>query len=179
MSQDDSDSPGTPPGTPAGTPPGTPTTASASPSTVDMGPLVRKFMSYIPFNQHLGLETLDVEVGVARMRLPFRPEHVGDPLRPALHGGVLAALIDTCGGAAVWTLLKLTERVSTIDMRVDYLRPARPDALMAEARVTRKGRHVAVVSVRVWHSDKPDSLIAEGKAVYSVRDVGKPLSVPA
>lgn len=171
MSQDDRD-----PSEPSA---GAPCSAEASPSAVDMSAQVRKFMNLIPFNQHLGLETLDVEVGVARMRLPFRPEHVGDPMRPALHGGVLAALIDTCGGAAVWTLLKLTERVSTIDMRVDYLRPARPDALMAEARVTRKGRHVAVASVRVWHSDKPDSLIAEGKAVYSVRDVGKPLPIQA
>lgn len=175
MSQDDSD----PSDPPAGSAAGSPSGAQVSPSPAEMGALVRKLMSYIPFNQHLGLETLDVESGVARMRLPFRPEHVGDPMRPALHGGVLATLIDTCGGAAVWTLLKLTERVSTIDMRVDYLRPARPDALMAEARVTRKGRHVAVASVRVWHSDKPDSLIAEGKAVYSVRDVGKPLPIPA
>lgn len=145
---------------------------------VDMIAVTRQFTSSIPFNRHLGMEVLDLEAGVCRMRLPFRPEHIGDPVRMALHGGVISALIDACGGSAVWTLLRPTERVSTIDLRVDYLRPGRPEPLVVEARVTRKGRHVAVVSVRCWHPDKPDTVISEGKGVYSVRDVGKSLPAP-
>lgn len=154
----------------------TPGDESAAPApSVDMLEVVRQFTLYIPFNQHLGIEVVSIEAGVCRLRLPYRPEHIGDPIRPALHGGVIAAVIDACGGSAAWTLLKPTERVSTIDLRVDYLRPGRPEALMFEARVSRRGRHVAVVSIRAWHSDKPDSLIAEGKGVYSVRDLGKSL----
>jgi uncharacterized protein (TIGR00369 family) len=56
--------------------------------------------------------------------LPVRPEFVGDPRRPALHGGVLSALIDTAGGVAAWSALGTGGSVSTVDLRVDYLQPA-------------------------------------------------------
>lgn len=138
---------------------------------IDMIEAVRKFGIYIPFNGYLGIEPVEVASGHVRFQLPFRPEFVGDPRRPALHGGVMAVLIDATGGAAVWTLVKPTERVSTIDMRVDYLAPGRLEPLIAEARVLRKGSQVAVVDVRVYHPTTPEEIIADGKAVYSIRPV--------
>lgn len=138
---------------------------------IDMVEVVRKFGIYIPFNGYLGIEPILVESGHARFQLPYRPEFVGDPRRPALHGGIIAVLIDATGGAAVWTLVNPTERVSTIDMRVDYLAPGRLEPLIAEARVLRKGSQVAVVDVRVYHPTTPEQFIADGKAVYSIRPV--------
>ncbi len=139
---------------------------------LDMVEVVRQFGSYIPFNHYLGIEPAEVSAGHVRFTLPFRPEFVGDPRRPALHGGVTAVLIDAAGGAAVWTLVNLRERVSTIDMRVDYLAPGRLEPLVAEARVQRKGSQVAVVHIRVYHPTTPEETIADGKAVYSIRQVG-------
>jgi uncharacterized protein (TIGR00369 family) len=140
--------------------------------------LVRRFSAYIPFNGYVGIEPVDVEPGFVRFQVGFKPELVGDPLRPALHGGVTAVLIDAAGGAAVWTLLTGHERISTIDMRVDYLLPARLETLAAEARVLRKGNHVAVASVRVYHPTTPEETIAEGKAVYNVRRASAKSSPP-
>lgn len=139
---------------------------------LDMVEVVRKFGSYIPFNHYLGIEITEVSAGYVRFTLPFRPEFVGDPRRAALHGGVTAVLIDAAGGAAVWTLVDLGERVSTIDMRVDYLAPGRLEPLVAEARVQRKGSQVAVVNIRVYHPTTPAETVADGKAVYSIRPVG-------
>ena len=52
----------------------------------------------------------------------FKPEFIGDPNREALHGGVLSTLIDTTGGLCCWSTLRhQNDRVSTIDLRIDYL----------------------------------------------------------
>src|SRR5689334_3169644 len=81
---------------------------------------------YIPFNRFLGVEATHLERGRARMEIPFREELIGDWMRPALHGGVISMLADTAGGIAVWTALENPiSRVSTIDLRVDYLRPGK------------------------------------------------------
>lgn len=146
---------------------------------IDMVEVVRQFGSYIPFNGYLGIEPVAVATGHVRFQLPFRPEFVGDPLRPALHGGVTAVLIDAAGGAAVWTMVTASERISTIDMRVDYLAPARLETILADARVRRKGSNVAVVDIHVYHPSTPDQIIADGKAVYSIRAVNVNASADA
>jgi uncharacterized protein (TIGR00369 family) len=133
---------------------------------------VRKFMTeLIPFNRFLGFELTDLREGFARLEVPFRPEFVGDPFRPALHGGVISALVDTCGGAAAFTMITPPDKVSTIDLRVDYLRPAELKRLASDATVTRMGNRVASVDVKVFHLDAPDRLIATGKCVYNVNRV--------
>jgi uncharacterized protein (TIGR00369 family) len=132
--------------------------------------LVRKIMvELIPFNQVLGLEVVELADGHAVLALPFREALIGDPARPALHGGVLSALADTCGGAAVWTAIGDEDRVSTIDLRVDYLRPGPLERLLAIGDVLRAGNRVGVASIRIVPETRPDEVIAEGKGVYSVR----------
>jgi uncharacterized protein (TIGR00369 family) len=123
----------------------------------------------IPFNRYLGIELGRVEPGFARLEVPFRPELIGDPVRPALHGGVLSALIDACAGAALWTRAEPTDRVSTIDLRVDYLRPGEQERIVAEAHVVRLGGRIGVVDVRVFHPSAPERTIATGKGVYNVK----------
>jgi uncharacterized protein (TIGR00369 family) len=123
----------------------------------------------IPFNRYLGLKVTGMRKGFARLEVPFRDELVGDPLRPALHGGVLSALADTAGGAAVWAgLADERARVATIDLRIDYLRPARLVTVVAEASVVRLGNRVGVVDVRVFHPDAEAETIATGKGVYNI-----------
>lgn len=123
----------------------------------------------IPFNRFLGVRLTKAERGFARLEVPFREELVGDPLRPALHGGVLSALADTAGGAAVWAGLEdARARVSTIDLRLDYLRPAKLELVVAEATVVRVGNRVGVADVRLFHPSAEDQTIATGKGVYNV-----------
>ncbi len=132
--------------------------------------LVREFFElHIPFNRFLGLrvETLDEDRGV--IALPYREEFVGDPLRPALHGGVIATLLDVTGGFALWSRLGMTDRVSTVDIRVDYLRPGRLEDLHAEGKVRRIGNRMGVVAVRAYHPSSADENVAEAMAVFNIR----------
>lgn len=123
----------------------------------------------IPFNRYLGVRVARAEKGLCRLEVPFREELIGDPLRPALHGGVLSALADAAGGGAVWTGIEDDRaRVSTIDLRVDYLRPARLETIVAEATVVRLGNRVGVADVRLFHPDKESETVATGKGVYNV-----------
>ena len=133
--------------------------------------IIRRFFDVeIPFNQLVGMRVTELGEGYAVIRVPFKPELVGDKNRPALHGGVLSALIDAAGGAAAFTKVHLPgDTLSTLDMRVDYLRPAELRTVIAEGHVSRMGNRVASVDVRCYHEGESERLIATGKAVYSVK----------
>jgi uncharacterized protein (TIGR00369 family) len=135
---------------------------------LDHAALVEFFERGIPFDAWLGMKLETLEPGRCLVRVPFRPEFVGDPFRPALHGGVLSALADTAGGLSVFsTFDDLTSRVATVDLRIDYLRPGRLEDLWCEARVVRVGNRVAVTTMTVRHAD-PAYVAAEGRGVYNV-----------
>jgi uncharacterized protein (TIGR00369 family) len=136
---------------------------------MDPGALKQMMESFIPFNAYLGVRAVRVEKDLLCLEVPFRPELIGDPIRPALHGGVLSALADACGGGAVWLGIEDTRaRVSTIDLRIDYLRPAKLEAIVAEGRVVRLGNRVGVVDVRLYNAPSPEVTVATGKGVYNI-----------
>lgn len=126
----------------------------------------------IPFNTFVGLEIVDVTPEKAQLKLPHRQEHIGDPTRPALHGGALAMLADTAGGTLVIAATEAGDKVSTLDMRIDYLRPANLVDTFADATLVRLGNRAAVVRIHVWQpsAKEPDGKrhIADSTAVYSV-----------
>lgn len=134
--------------------------------TQRIGQLLEAMEEYSPFNKLLGIRGESVSPGRAVMALAVRPEFVGDPRRPALHGGVISALIDTAGGAAAWSALPSGESVSTVDLRVDYLEPGRLGGpLRATAELIRKGNRVCHVRVAVTQDGV---LVAEGHGVYNI-----------
>jgi len=136
---------------------------------VDPAALRQVMEELIPFNRFMGVRVVEIDRGRVRLEVPFRPELIGDPLRQAMHGGVISMLADTAGGAAVWSSLdEPRARVSTIDMRIDYLRPGRQETLVAEASVVRAGRRVGVTDMRLFHPSAPNDTIATGKGVYNI-----------
>jgi uncharacterized protein (TIGR00369 family) len=137
---------------------------------VDLTILRQVAAELIPFNKFLGIRVVALEPGRVEMEVPWRDELIGDPLRRALHGGVISSLADTAGGVAVWGALESpVARVSTIDLRIDYLRPGRCEALLAEGVAVRVGRTVGVADVRLFHASARDALVATGKGVYSIK----------
>jgi len=123
----------------------------------------------IPFNEVLGIKVDELREGYVRLRVPFRPELLGDTRRPALHGGVISTLVDVAGGFAVWTCCRLDDRIATIDLGVDYLRPAPDRDLVAEATVRLLGNRVGNAHVALFSADDPDKHVAVGRAVYNIR----------
>jgi len=147
--------------------------------TMDPRILTRILEEFIPFNRFLGVRTLELGDGLARLELPFRPELVGNPLRQALHGGVISMLLDSTGGASVWTQIRRDDLPSTIDLRIDYLRPARAEALIGQGTVVRLGNRVGVVELRAYHPGDEVRPVAAGMGVYSIRRAtGKDDAVP-
>ncbi len=130
--------------------------------------LARLFES-TPFVGYLGMRFQSVEVGRVVIEIPFRTELIGNPELPSLHGGVVSALLDTCGGAAVWSQLGPGDRVSTVDLRVDYLRPGRAETLVGVGRVIRLGNRVGVSELRAYHAGADDGPVAVGTGVYNIR----------
>jgi uncharacterized protein (TIGR00369 family) len=88
--------------------------------------------------------------------LPFDPKLIGNPILPALHGGVVASFLEL---AALARLDVEGRRARTIDITVDYLRPARPVTFYAEARVLKLGRRAANLAVEAWQESR-DSPVA-------------------
>ena len=127
----------------------------------------------IPFNKALGLELVEEDSwkGKVVLRMPFQESIIGDPSRPAIHGGAVAALIDAAAGFAAWSTLPSARRLSTIDLRVDYLQPNPPKDLIANAVVTRAGRKVIFVDVLVLPADRSgenEAVCARGRANFHV-----------
>jgi uncharacterized protein (TIGR00369 family) len=124
----------------------------------------------VPFNRLLGLRGESASEGRCVLRLPIRGDLVGDPRRPAIHGGVLSTLIDTAGGVAAWSALGADESVSTVDLRVDYLEPAGMEGdLRASAELVRKGNRVCHVRMEVTQGAV---VVAEGRGVYNIHRKG-------
>ena len=116
-----------------------------------------------PYMRFLGLRLEKSSKGLVEIRLPFREEFLRQDASDWLHGGVVSALIDIAGDYAVIT--EVGAGVPTIDMRVDYLRPARRGDLLAVARTLRVGRTVSVADVEV--RDDQGVVVAVGRAVYA------------
>ena len=116
-----------------------------------------------PYMRFLGLQLVRAERGLVEVRLPFREEFMRQDGSDWYHGGVISALADIVGDYAVIT--ETGVGVPTIDLRVDYLRPARRGDLLAVGRTVRVGRTVSVANVEI--QDDTGTLVAWGRAVYA------------
>jgi uncharacterized protein (TIGR00369 family) len=118
-----------------------------------------------PFLGFLGLKVvaLDHGAGTLTVSMPMRPELERRQGSGQFHGGPLAAFIDSVGDYAIG--MAVGGGVPTINLRIDYLRPAVGSVLTGTARVRRAGRTVALVDVDVY--DEKQALVAVGRGTYS------------
>jgi uncharacterized protein (TIGR00369 family) len=117
--------------------------------------LNRKFVSRTPHMREIGVRITAVERARGSMTLPARPEWVGDPVRGLLHPGALTVLADSACGLAVGAALAKREPYATLDLRMDYLRPAGPDRdVHCDAHCFRMTRNVAFVRGEVWQVER-------------------------
>lgn len=116
--------------------------------------LVSRFFGHVPHNVALGTTIDALRPGEAELRLPWKPELVGDPTRGVLHGGAITALLDATAGAAVFMALREPVPIATLDLRIDYLRAAIPHVdVVARAVCHRVTRHVAFARCEAFQRD--------------------------
>jgi uncharacterized protein (TIGR00369 family) len=119
------------------------------------------FSDVIPHNRALGLKVIAAGKGFASMRLEWRAELVGNPESGVLAGGPLTAMLDSCCGMSVATMLKDPMPFATLDLRIDYAKPATPGrAVIAEAECYRITSSVAFTRAFAHHGDPKDPIAA-------------------
>jgi uncharacterized protein (TIGR00369 family) len=137
------------------------------------------FEDQIRFNQVLGLRIDSLEADRVSGHILMRPELIGHFTHHRLHGGVISATLDAIGGLAVMAAIGARHmgepvearlarfgKLGTIDLRVDYLRPATGPSFGATATVLRLGSRVA--STRMEFVDSNGKLLSTGAAAYIV-----------
>jgi uncharacterized protein (TIGR00369 family) len=126
------------------------------------------FRGMVPHNAALGLRVIDCEPGLVVLELPWREDLVGNPETGVLHGGAITTLLDAASGASVFLRLSSPLPIATLDLRIDYLRPAtahRP--VHARAECYRLTRNVAFTKALAFHPPQPNDPAGTELAIAS------------
>lgn len=131
----------------------------------------------IPFCNLLGVKLESFDPDAPRLTIEMREQLLGNFAQGMLHGGVIASVLDSVAGFAI--LLKMAQqspqddvvaqlkefgKMSTIDLRIDYLQPGRGKYFIASAEVTRLGKRVA--NVLMDFRNENGDRIATGAAAF-------------
>jgi uncharacterized protein (TIGR00369 family) len=131
----------------------------SSPFSLNFADAQRFLMEVVPHTRALGTRLITCADGHASGEQPYDARLIGDPDSGVIAGGVVTTLIDSLCGLAVLSKLRTFQRVATLDLRVDYLRPATPQqTLHCTAECYRVTRHVAFVRATVHDGDAANPL---------------------
>lgn len=125
----------------------------------------------VPQASALGFKLLSVEPGHGAILAPWRADLVGDPDTQVIAGGVVTALLDHCCGLAITSGAAGLEAFSTatLDLRIDYMRPAAPRAdVTAQAHCYKRTRSIAFVRAQAFDAD-PSDPIATAQAAFVIK----------
>ncbi|WBU40875.1 MULTISPECIES: PaaI family thioesterase [Marinobacter] len=115
----------------------------------------------IPYARHLGLDIPKDSAGLI-VSLPFHEALIGNFMLPALHGGVLGALIEITARIAAQSEDAKARCPRILDSNINYLRSAQAKHTLASAEIIRQGRRTSLVQVTCWQDEK-DRPITSGR----------------
>ncbi len=122
----------------------------------------------VPHAAALQIEFVSVEDGVGTMRVPWREDLVGDPDTGVIAGGVVTALLDHVCGLAVQAGRTTATPTATLDLRIDYMRPAHPRRdVYARAHCYKRTRSIAFLRATAYEDD-PDDPVATAQAAFAI-----------
>ena len=107
----------------------------------------------IPYLAFLGMR-LEPSDGRLLGRLPYLESNIGNPMLPALHGGAIAALLESSAHFEMFFNEATTTLPKTITATFDYLRSGRPVDTFVHSTVFKQGRRVCTVHASAWQADE-------------------------
>jgi uncharacterized protein (TIGR00369 family) len=111
----------------------------------------------VPHNRSLGLEVFKIRDREVWLRLPYRRELVGNPETGVLHGGAVSSMMDAAAGLAVMSRLGRPMSIATLDLRIDYLKPAPAGRdVLAHTNCFKVTKHVCFVRGLAYVDDESD-----------------------
>jgi uncharacterized protein (TIGR00369 family) len=118
----------------------------------------------------LGVEYRESGPNWMELALPWREELVGVPETGVLASGVIVSLLDTAGGASVWMKIGRFVPIVTLDLRIDYMRPAlKGETVIARCECVKMTRQVAFIR-GVAHGGDPERPIAHCASTFMLRN---------
>lgn len=123
-------------------------------------------MGYNPYWNHIGLKEIELANGHSLLELPIIHEITQS--RKTVHGGVIASLVDAAVGSALRSQVENGRSGVTVDLKVNYLRPAVGEKLVAKGRIVKLGKSI-VVGEAVIENDEGKE-VAIGIATYMMKE---------
>ena len=121
----------------------------------------------------LGFKVDRVGEGDACLRLPYRTDLVGDPDTGVIHGGAVTALLDHVCGLAAFTGFGGEDTPATLDLRIDYMRPAEPGQDIIAEAVSLRSRGLVCFVRATAHDGDTDEPVAIAQAAFMITNASR------
>ena len=113
----------------------------------------------VPHAAALQLMVLELQAGSTTCKVPYAEHLIGNPDTRVIHGGVITALLDNTCGIAVGSLTRLQGQIATLDLRIDYMKPATPgEDILAFAECYKVTKNIAFARGVAYHTDRNDPI---------------------
>ncbi len=116
-------------------------------------PDVDALLAAVPYCAFLGL-TARIADGRVVLEMPFGAKLIGNPMLPAIHGGVIGSLLETAAIVQTVWATRSASLPKPVDFTIDFLRSGRPVTSFASATLARLGRRVVNVHATMWQEDE-------------------------
>jgi len=126
----------------------------------------------VPYARLIGIECTRLGDELL-FRLPASKDNIGNPILPALHGGVIAGFMELAAAMHLLVFTGAPGLPKIIDFSLDYLRAGQFRDTYAKCQVWRQGRRVANVAITAWQST-PAEPIATARAHFKIEELVRP-----